>query len=181
MPKIRHMTSELDKNAPADDEGEEFSEETAEQLMTRLEKDPDYIARRDRRRNRLRQVAEERTAIAKPVLAELRAVGLEIESIDELVNKPVPLSTEMVAVLLRNIAACEEPIVCDMLVHGLVNAQQPFDGRDLTTAYDKTYHEALRWTILNTIACKRPYNIDHWLKTAQPNAYIHKTLKSLGY
>jgi len=161
--------------------GEQFSGETAEQLMTRLEKDPAYLQRRDRRRNRLRKVAEEREAVAKPIVQELQSIGLNIGSIDDLVKENVPLSNDAVAVLLKNIASCKEPIVCEMLVRGLISATEPFNGHDLTVAYDNTYHEALRFAILNTIACARPFNIAHGLKTDQPNAHIQKALKSLGY
>ena len=60
--------------------------ETARELLQRIESDPEFIARRAAREGDIAERRARRRIEEEPVLAELRKVGLHIESMWDLVN-----------------------------------------------------------------------------------------------
>lgn len=151
---------------------------TAEELMTKLQNDPMWVARQeadDRERQRLQ---DEFLAMERPVLADLRAAGVVVPSLGNAKDfaSYMPLSPKIVAVLLHWLPLVhwrlKEPIA-----RLLAASAEAFDGTVLADEFDKSLlvntddlptAEAislgdLRWAIANTIAEARPYGIGDWI------------------
>lgn len=61
---------------------------TAEELMAKLNADPEFVARRTREDAEMQRLEDEDRRVEAPLVAELRAAGFEVESAWDLVNTP---------------------------------------------------------------------------------------------
>ena len=64
------------------------SKVTAAELMAKLKADPEYVAARQREEEERQKWAEEWRRAEEPLVEELKAVGLAVESVWDLVNTP---------------------------------------------------------------------------------------------
>jgi hypothetical protein len=157
-------------------------EKTAEELMADLEMNPEFLRRRAEKQANFLRLQRQYEALDKPILKELATLGFPAQSVDDVSDRYAPLSDEIVGVLLRSLAACEDGRQCEMLVRAIATAKNRFDGRALTDCYDRIRDdESVRWIILHTIATTKPHSIDDWLVKAQNSSYIRKTLAEQGY
>ncbi len=75
---------------------------TAAELMAELEKDPSYLEQRSRRQAELRRKEEEYARAEAPLVRELRAAGLQLSSVWDLVNTQESYPT-IVPILLAHL------------------------------------------------------------------------------
>jgi hypothetical protein len=155
--------------------------QTAEELMTELAKDPEFVRMRAAKDERSRLRKERLDAIERPILASLAEVGFAADSIEDLVKKFVPLPEAAVDMLLRCLRECHEDRIQESLVRALAATRIPFNGQALVDCFESTSDEGLRFAILNTIALARPNSIDDWIQKILQNEYRRKQLTDLGY
>lgn len=143
---------------------------TAAELLARLDKDPDYQRRKAEKQQR-RAIRNARLSEAlHPVLVDLAGVGVEAESIHEMVKRYAPLPPHVVEVLLKWLPRVEPDRFKGPLISALGAADKPFDGRPLVHCFERDkYDSLLRWPIANTMALARPFGISEWLETAVTN------------
>jgi hypothetical protein len=153
---------------------------TAAELMAKLQADPEY-QKREAEKERRRQVRQKAyDQLLEPYLIELRNLGFESESLQELVRVYTPLPEEPVNTLLSSLSVLSEPRVLESVVRALGAAAHSFDGRPLARCFEATDDEALKWAIANTIALAHPHSIEEWLSELRKSPHWDKTLQELG-
>lgn len=138
--------------APKRPKGESI---TAEELVRKLNEDPDYqrrVAWQERRRKRL--VSETRRD-AGPVLSELADKGIAVESLNDLLNRPINYESA-IPVLLKWLPKISNPRVKEIIVRALaVDWARPAAAPLLVHEFRATQEEAdhsLRWAIANSLS-----------------------------
>jgi hypothetical protein len=131
-------------------------EMTAEELMAQLESDPEWVARRDRREGERRRLAEINRRDAAPVVAELRAAGLEVDSVADLHTRRMNYR-HAVPILMRWLPRIDNPAVKEDIVRSLtVEWAKPQAGPllidEFRRADDPGEELGLRWAIGNALA-----------------------------
>jgi hypothetical protein len=140
--------------------------ETAEELMTRLQSDPDYQKRMSEKQNNREKRTEEFKKAEKPILKDLLDAGYEFSSLDELVNRKILLPDEVVQVLLKWIPRIEDKSVLEMAMRSIAAAEKrSFGGKVLAERFDKAEFtdDEIRWVIANAIEAALPTNITEWI------------------
>ena len=154
---------------------------TAKDLMVELKADSDYLQKRKEMDEKFRRLEERYLELARPILERLRSEGFESDSIEHLVKKYVPLSSQVVSISLEHLEPGQDDRYCESLVRALGAARESFDGRRLASVYDKTCDESLRWAIANTIALTHPHSIDIWIASASDDSTLKRTLLELCF
>lgn len=154
---------------------------TAEELMTELNKNPEFLRRRAAKDKRRKEREEEFAQLERPVVERMRAIGFEAISITDAIKKYSPLPDKLVELLLDSIRQSSVVKLLEWLIRALAAARRPFNGQALIECYDKFNDIELRWVILNTIACAKPHSIDNWIQNASRDPYVAETLEKLGY
>lgn len=160
---------------------------TADELMSELESNPDFVRRQAEKDQRRKARAERVAAQERPILERLRALGFDLSEVSEAAGKYAPLPDKFVEVLLdavRQYAEVKEYTysnVLQMVIRALGAAARPFDGRLLVECYEKNNDPTIRWVICNTIALMRPHHIDDWIEKALANPQIAKSLREVGF
>ena len=155
--------------------------DTAEEVVTRLERDPEYQRKLADRLAKLERSQREAERIWEPISNELLAAGFEIKSVND-VAKLGRLPTVIVQILLSWLPRVDRKGTLEMMIRSLAAVQEPFDGTELAACFDRMDHEpGLQWVIANTIACSKPHSIDEWVERLRENNYWRKTLDDLGY
>lgn len=132
---------------------------TAEELVAQLAADPEYQAGLERKRRR----ASEIVAAEQPILADLRAAGYPVDSLDEIVERYAPLPGALCSVLLSWLEKTRDPWIQEWIVRSLMHVAEGFDVRPLTGLFEMTESDSLRWAIANTLAELRPLDAREWL------------------
>ena len=143
--------------------------QTAKEFIDQLNADPDYqrrMAEKERRRAK-RQAAID--AAERPILADLREIGVDLTQVSDLVNFFPPLPPNVVRILLEWLPRITHDNVLEMAVRALGATEEPYDGRPLVGVFERTKSESVRWAIANTMAEARPTGISDWLREATPN------------
>ena len=138
---------------------------TAGELMARLKDDPEY-QEAERAREEARAARARRIDVAlKPIVRELRDVGVVLENWNELVERYSPLTGAVASILLSWLARTDDVDVQEMLVRALAAARptEAFDGRPLADVFDKTSSDSLRWAIANTLSVASVTHISDWV------------------
>lgn len=154
---------------------------TADELMTELNRNPEFLQRRAAKDKRRREREEQFAKLESPVVERMRAVGFEASSIVDAIKKYSPLPDQLVELLLDSIGKSSDVKLLEWLIRALAAARRPFNGQALTECYDKVNDIELRWVILNTIACANPHSIDDWIAEVRKDPYVSETLQKLGY
>ena len=152
---------------------------TAQELLARLSRDPEFLANEDRRaKSRALREAKHRE-IERPVLQDLESLGLKVSSITDLVRDYAPLGSDVTNLLLSWIPRIENESVNEGLVRALAAAAEPFDGCALIEVFENTQSEEFRWAIANTMAEGRPYGVADWLMEVVPDPSYGKAREML--
>lgn len=154
---------------------------TAAELMAKLQSDATYQEReaeKDRAREQ-RQKSFEQSF--RPFLTELHRLGLQGNSLQEIVKGHSPLPDDPVDVLLSALRSFSEPRLLESVVRALGAAAHSFDGRPLARCFESTDDEGLKWAIANTIALTDPHSIEEWLGELRNSPHWNKTLQELGF
>jgi hypothetical protein len=154
---------------------------TAEELIEKLEADPEYRARKERRDEKFRRLREKYAQLDRPIVESLANLGFHVDSFDEIVKKFAPLPKPIVDVLLRALEECKDWKQREALARALGTAKEPFDGRILTRLYDETWDCGLQFAIANTIALARPHSIQEWIEKSDKHSKLRTDLTNLGY
>jgi hypothetical protein len=152
------------------------SELTAKDLAEQLKADPVYQAK-------LKAQAErtERVRVGEvELLRGLALRGYPADSLQELVERHVPLPEDLSESLLEGLAAIPDTALQEAVVRALGAARAPFDVQPLVRLFEKTPSEPLRWAIANTLAELRPLGIRQWLLDAVQNAANGKAREMLA-
>ena len=141
---------------------------TAEEFLAELESDPTWVAAREQRERDHRLREAELARAEADLVAELRAVGLDIDSVWDLVNNaPHPILVrrfigpypEGYPVLLRHLPRpCPRPIR-----EGIIRALTVRDGgRPVEAAllgeFERELDPHLRWVLANALRTAMPYS-----------------------
>lgn len=128
---------------------------TAEELGARLEADPEWVRKRDERQARHAAEVAKLWAEMEPEHAPLRrdlaTIGLDVSSIDDLVNMSAPYP-KAVPVLLRHLAIVRHPVLRNCLARALTvrEAEGVAGGPILRELRRETDSEA-RWAMANAL------------------------------
>ena len=155
--------------------------QTAEQFMAELERDPEYLRHRAEKDERSRIRDEKIDPILSTILLKLANVGFPTDSLQGLVKQYAPLPMTVVDMLLECLVECRDERVQESLVRALGAAKFSFKGQPLSSLFDSTSNENLRFAILNTIAIVRPISNNDWLEAIKRNDYYRQKLADLGY
>lgn len=139
---------------------------TIEELMAKLNKDPNYVKMMKERDAEAERNRREFEQLETPVLADLHRVGILVPSIGNAAyfEKYLPLSDEPVAVLLKWLPKVH-PRLQECIVRLLAAARKnSYDGTVLVEFFDQNGSSHLRWLIGNTLALTTPQNITGWLE-----------------
>jgi hypothetical protein len=138
-------------------------QETAQEFLARLERDPAFVKRQAQKEAFvLDQAAKSKLAFG-PTIQHLNEIGYTGNTIDEIVCSHSPLPHSATKVLLAALPLLADPRDCEAVVRAIGCSGDPYDGRPLTSLFDATSDESLKWAIVNTIAISRPGNIEAWL------------------
>lgn len=138
-------------------------QESAQEFLARLERDPAFAMRQARKEAIvLDQAAKTKVAFA-PMIQQLNQIGCSGNSIEEIVRRHSPLPPSATAVLLAALPLLADPRDCDAVVRAIGCSGDRYDGSPLTALFDATSDESLKWAIVNTIAISKPSNIESWL------------------
>lgn len=136
---------------------------TAAGFMAKLEADPDYQRRMAEKRQRHAEHEARLDAITKPILDDLRSMGVATDSIEEMLRRCAPLPPQIVQILLGWLPRIQEDRVKESLIRALGAAKEPFDGRPLVDCFLHDKLGTLRFPIANTIVEARPFGIADWV------------------
>jgi HEAT repeat protein len=127
---------------------------TADELMSELERDPEYLARiAAKEKERLARVVKDREDAA-PVLADLRNAGLEVDSFRALLTTKKLDFRKAIPVLLEWLPRLTNTHVKETIVRTLsVPLAKPMAARPLVEEFRRTDDSAalLRWAIGNAL------------------------------
>ncbi len=155
--------------------------ETAEEIVTRLERDATYQHRLTDRLTKLEQKRREAEEVWEPIRQELLAAGFNTETVND-IAKHGRLPAEVVEIILRWLPRIARKGTLEMMIRSLAAVQEPFDGTELAACFDRMEHEpGVQWVIANTIACSTPNAINDWIELLRENNYWRMTLDDLGY
>lgn len=135
---------------------------TAAELAAQLANDPDYQSKLAAQNERAAAILAE----VKPILADLEALGISVNSIDELRLAYSALPESVVKVLVRWMNRLSIPSLQESIVRELASVQEPFDVRPLLQLFERTTSDSLRWAIANTLAELRPLDARDWVINA---------------
>lgn len=156
--------------------------ETAKELMDRLNKDPDFVQRREERERRYAEAEAIAMRASEGVLRELTEVGFPCDDVDNIVKTYCPLPPAIVSCLLKWIPQIDHDNVKEMLIRALGAAEQKFSCKVLADAYDSCSHSiGVQFAVLNTIAMTNPTDIDDFITRIAESEHIRKQLRDLGY
>ena len=141
---------------------------TAEELLAQLEADPEYQARRTAQEARLSELKAVCAADEAQLVAELRAVGLDIDSIWDLVNNtphpflqrrflgPYPTGN---AVLVEHLAKPHHPRIREGIVRALTVKDGGRAVEDaLLDQFTLEKDSGLQWVIASALKTAMPYS-----------------------
>ncbi|GAA1478825.1 hypothetical protein GCM10009623_32710 [Nocardioides aestuarii] len=111
--------------------------------MAELEQDADYQARRKARDAEIEAAAEERRAAREPVMADLRAAGVEVSDTYDLYKHPEHYPAA-IPVLLTHLERDYPDRVLEDIGHGLPFKPDPSWWDDFKALYLKTTSDAVR-------------------------------------
>ncbi|QQS48187.1 MAG: hypothetical protein IPM66_05965 [Acidobacteriota bacterium] len=152
---------------------------TAAELMARLQNTPDFL-NLQREREREFAVRDERYKLLEaPIVRELNAIGIDVDSLHDLVRAYAPLSIAITDILLKWLQQSTDEIILEHLVRALGASQIDFNGKPLVNLFEKTRSSQLRWAIANTISEARPSNITDWILNAVSNQSYGKSREML--
>lgn len=126
----------------------------ASELMQRLERDPQYLARREEADAKWHRAVEQNKLAANPIIEDLKEIGFSVESIDELRRSGAKYKAA-VPVLLKWLPAIENVDIKEAIVRALsVPWAKPTAARPLIAEFHATSEPAsgLKWTIGNALA-----------------------------
>jgi len=152
---------------------------TAAELVKKLERNPEFVARRAAKLEEHARKIAPALEIQKQILSELSSRQVVADSLAGLGNSGnVPPAA--VDVLLAWLSRTEDPNIRMAIVRPLAAATEPFDGTPLARIFDGTDHYTLRWTIANTIACAHPTGLSEWLESRLSDSSLGRTREMLA-
>jgi len=152
---------------------------TASELMAKLQADPAFRAREAKDEEKMRRLDEHFARLEAPILRDLAARGFVAMSLDDILDKHLPLPEPIVEVILSWIPRVEDERLLESLIRRLGASKKSFDGRPLAACFDKTRSEGIKWAIINTIAIVGPTSIEDWLAKTLKSDTWRKTYSAL--
>ena len=127
---------------------------TAEMLMTRLAKDPEYVKRMQIQEDVRQEKVQKHKLAAIPIINDLKAAGFPVKSLDELRRSGVRYMAA-IPILLKWLSLVVESDVKDSIVRALsVPWAKPIAARPLIAEFEKQSQEisSLKWAIGNALS-----------------------------
>lgn len=152
----------------------------ADEFNADLEKDIEFQRRKGEREKRRAEREAKLDSNFKLIMMDLRKLGVNAASIEEMTRQYAPLPSHVIEALLEWLPKTHHDRINESIVRALGAAQSPFDGNALVQCYEASNDEGLRFAILNTIALARPHSIDDWLQKMREDPTIRKKLGVLG-
>lgn len=157
-------------------------QKTAGELPRESHQGPDFWKRESSRIKAQKEREAELIQIESPILEDLRKVGLNVDSVDDLLRlrwDTHASGKEITQILLRWIPVVSDLMVREMLVRALGGIKGSFDGRPLIDLFETTQSETRRWVIANTLSLTRPTGVAEWLTKAVVNRSFGKSREML--
>jgi hypothetical protein len=125
---------------------------TADELMSKLESDPEWVAKRDARNARRAERAKQINADEATIIGELAAVGVTVSSVYDFVGKQLAPDVAL-PVLVRHLNVEHHPNIREGVIRalGIPNARTLAFG-PLCDAYREERDPNLRWVIANALS-----------------------------
>ena len=128
--------------------------ETAEELMARLQSDPEWVRRDQERERKRQQFRQELLEEQKPLLEELATAGWRVESVWDLVNTSERYP-EAVPVLLRHLGRPYHPRIREGIARALtVPEARGQAGSQILDELKRSHRDdegELRWVLINAL------------------------------
>ena len=134
------------------------------------------------RQKRWENACKARDEARKPIIKDLRNIGVEIEEISDLMECYVPLSEDIVNILLKWIMHVDNHNILEMLVRVLGGTEKFFDGiklKELFIASNDFRGDTIRYAIANTISCGKASGLDNWIIEAIKNPKFDKGSRAM--
>jgi len=134
------------------------------------------------RQKRWEDACKARDEARKPIIKDLKNIGVDIEEISDLMECYIPLSEEIVDILLKWLRRIDNYNILEMLVRVLGDTEKPFDGaklKELYIALDDFRGDSVRFAIANTIACGKVSGLDNWIIEAIKNPKYDKSSRAM--
>jgi len=139
--------------------------ETAQEFLARMERDPAFAKRQAQKQAVILDRAAKSELAFGPLIQQLNQIGCTGDTIEEIVLCNSPLTHEATTVLLAALPLLADPRDCEAVVRAIGCSGDPYDGGPLTSLFDATADESLKWAVVNTMAISRPDNVEPWLAT----------------
>ena len=126
---------------------------TAGELMKQLESDPEYLARLAEHESWKQKNRARFQAITAPIIQDILAAGLRIESLDDLINTGYAYP-EAIPVLLKHLPRPYPPDVKDAIGRSLTVKEAKGFGRVVLDEFKRTdglKESTLKFTLANTL------------------------------
>ena len=146
-----------------------MTRKTADQLLRELEANPQWRAERGRREAALAERARAAALDERELVAEIRAVGYDVESVYDLVNNaPHPvLERRFIGpypaaypILLRHLGLPHSYVIREGIVRALtVRDGGPAVATALLAAFVQESDAELRWVLANALRAAMPYRL----------------------
>ena len=141
---------------------------TASELIERLERDPDYRARRAQQDAASAEKAAVCAADEKQLVSEIRALGYDIDSVYDLVNNtPHPVLTRRFLgpypraypILVRHLHLEHHPAIREGVIRSLTirDGGVPVE-KALLDEFDRETDKHLRWVLASALKTAMPYS-----------------------
>lgn len=125
----------------------------------------EYLANREGRKADLETKLR---LLEEPVLADLRAVGVNVESVDDLVNIR-RIAPAAVDVMMSWLPRLDDHRLQCMVIRALTAAGKPYDAQPLIRLFENDTGESLRWPIAIAMTSRNAKGVSDWLQNAVKN------------
>jgi hypothetical protein len=152
--------------------------------MAQLARDPDYIKRREAQEEARQAGIAANMQDARPVIEDLGAQGLSVQTIAELFNKKMSYEGAIPA-LLRWLPRISNPDVKEDIVRALsVSWARPSALEPLLSEFERAEEPGLRWAVANALAVVADDSafprIAQWVKDTKNGAAREMLAVALG-
>ncbi len=130
---------------------------TAGELIAKLEADPEFQRKKAERDAQMAVTFERRKKDEAGLVAELRAVGYEVDSVYDFVNTHEEYS-DAIPILIRHLDLAHEPVIRGGIVRALTIR---FGGADVEATllrhFESEKDHDLRWVFANALKTAMPF------------------------
>lgn len=122
----------------------------------------EYLANRERRKAELETKLR---LLEAPLLADLRDIGVNVESVNDLINIR-RIGPAAIDVMMSWLPRLDDHRLQGMVIRALTAAGKPYDARSLIRLFENDVEESLRWPIAVAMTSPNAKGVSDWLQMA---------------